>query len=84
MRSYIPVPHLFSVPAVSCRYDQSVSHAGSPQAAAQLVEQAVCQRLQGQHHQQGAQEETVGGLQEGQKITFSLQLRIREKHTDTV
>lgn len=50
---------LSSVPAVGCRYHQGVPDAGSPQAAAQLVEQAVGQGLERQHHQQSAEKETV-------------------------
>lgn len=52
-----------SLPAVGRGDDQRVAHAGPPQAAAQLVEEAVGQRLQGQHHQQGAEEQAVGWLQ---------------------
>lgn len=51
-----------SLPAVRRRYHQGVAGAGSPQAAAQLVEQAVGHGLQGEHEQQRAEEETVGGL----------------------
>lgn len=50
-------------PAVGRGDDQRVAHAGPPEAAAQLVEEAVGQRLQGQDHQQGAEEQAVGGLQ---------------------
>lgn len=52
-----------SSPAVRRGDDERVADAGPPEAAAQLVEQAVGQRLQGQHHQQGAEEEAVGRLQ---------------------
>lgn len=66
--------HVFDgmvVPGVDCRYHQCVASTGSSQAAAQLLEQAVCERLQGQHHQQGAQEETVGGLRKSkQAVAF--------------
>lgn len=52
-----------SSPAVGRGDDQRVAHAGPAEAAAQLVEEAVGQRLQGQHQQQGAEEEAVGRLQ---------------------
>lgn len=52
-----------SLPAVCCGYHQRIADASSPQAAAQLMEQAVGQGLQRQHHQQSAEEQTVGWLQ---------------------
>lgn len=52
-----------SLPAVCCGYHQRIANASSPKAAAQLMEQAVGQGLQGQHHQQSAEEQTVGWLQ---------------------
>lgn len=61
------------VPAVSSRYDQGVANTGSPKAAAQLVEQAVGQRLQRQHHQQSAEKEAVGRLwkaKESESLSF--------------
>lgn len=66
MHLYTPV-FVCAVPAVSSWYDQGIADAGAPQAAAQLMEQAVGQRLQRQHHQQSAEKETVGGLQGGKK-----------------
>ena len=50
---------LSSIPAVGSRYHQGVADTGSPEAAAQLVEQAVGQGLERQHHQQSAEKETV-------------------------
>lgn len=71
---YAPIYiHVSLLPAVSSGYDQSVANAGSPQAAAQLVEQAMGQRLQREHHQQSAEKETAGGLQKKReriRVTF--------------
>lgn len=64
---YTAASLIASVPAVSSGYHQRVADAGPPQAAAQLVEQAVSQGLQRQHYQQSAQKEAVGGLQKGKK-----------------
>lgn len=58
-----PHPSQSCSPAVGRGNDQCVAHAGPPEAAAQLVEEAVGQRLQGQDNQQGAEEQAVGGLQ---------------------
>lgn len=70
---YICVSSLSPVPAVSVWYDQGIANTGSSQAAAQLVKQAVGQRLQRQHHQKSAEKEAVGGLQkakESESLSF--------------
>lgn len=56
-----------SLPAVRGRYHQGVAGAGPPQAAAQLLEQAVGHGLQGEHEQERAEEETVGGLEQNKR-----------------
>lgn len=78
------MPPLSSVPAISCRYDQGIADTSSPQAAAQLVEQAVGQRLQRQHHQQSAEKEAVGGLQKSKRIgvTFIHHLQLVPQQSD--
>lgn len=62
--NYLSVRVAASSPAVGRWDDQRVADAGPTEAAAQLVEQAVGQRLQGQRHQQGAEEQAVGRLQD--------------------
>lgn len=86
MHLYIPVSPLYSVPAVSSRYDQGVANTGSSEAAAQLVEQTMGQRLQRQHHQQSTEKETVGGLQKNKRIgvTFVHHLQLGPKQSDPV
>ncbi|TNN86698.1 hypothetical protein EYF80_002881 [Liparis tanakae] len=56
-RAQVQLLDLLRGQEVSSRYDQGVADAGSPQAAAELVEQAVGERLQRQHHEQSAEEE---------------------------
>lgn len=71
MSMWLPV---FQLPAVRSRDDQGVADTGAPQAAAQLMEQTVGQRLQRQHHQQGAEEKTVGRLRrnkESQSVSLT-------------
>lgn len=86
MHLYIPVSTISSVPAVGGRYDQGVANTGSPQAAAELVEQAVGQRLQRQHHQQSTEKETTGGLQKGEtiRVTFIHHVQLGPKQSDPV
>lgn len=66
-RNHVRASLIASLPAVSSGYHQRVTDAGPPQAAAQLVEQAVSQGLQRQHYQQSAEKQAVGGLQKKRK-----------------
>lgn len=79
MHLYFPASP--AVPGVSSWYDQGVANTGSPQAAPQLMEQAVGQGLQRQDHQQSAEKEAVGGLRKSQRtritIAHHLQLELK-------
>lgn len=64
---------VLGAPAVVGGDHQGVAHTGSSEAAAQLVEQAVEQRLQWQHQQQRADKEFVERLQK-KKISLFISI----------
>lgn len=55
---------LFAAPAEVGGDDHGVTHAGSTQAAAQLIEESVEQRLQGEEEQNQTHEDPTGLLEE--------------------
>lgn len=61
-------------PAVVGGDHQGVAHTGSSQAAAQLVEQAVEQRLHGQHQQQCADKEVAVRLQKSRRFSLFISI----------
>lgn len=72
--------HYAVLPAVVGGDDHCIAHTGSSQAAPQLVEKPVEQRLQRQDEQKHAHKDTAGGLQS----TVMIQLNIGVHCTDKI